>query len=129
MRSGVIAAVLIIIIIVAVVLAVRGSSRGGPGAVPKDVLERERPVFNLTDKTVEKATTKQWEQEWKVDPEAENYRVHAGKRYAPVMTCHSCGKETAEMPMKANEDPAETDKRRAEYKCPLCGGPAYPPMM
>jgi len=124
MRSGVVAAILIIVIIVAVVYTV---TRGGGGdvSVPDEIRNKPRLAFDLEAKKVVEFTTWEWEKKMKDDPEAVGYKIKGGKRYAPVITCASCGKQTAAAPIPPDVDPEKESEILRNYKCPLCGKPAY----
>ena len=129
MKTGTIV-ILAIIVIGALVIGLDRMDVIGGTSVPNEVLLRPQEVINVETLELTTVTTGDWEQKFKVDT-ATGYKIDGeGQKLAVPMTCHACGEKIPPAPMPGNiDDPEQHERIMMEYRCPKCGGRAYPPMM
>jgi hypothetical protein len=123
MKTNQVVAVVVLVVVIAGAVVIVGRQMAGPGGPPEQVLAQQveliavdapHEVKKFTNKELMGATT---------DP-ATSYRALAGRKWAPVITCNACKKPVPAAPVRAD---GTGPLKLLQYKCPLCGNPAYPP--
>ena len=123
-----IAAIIALGAIVAVIIVARNVERRPEPSGLSEALNEPVRVFDLARQQVVEMRRGRWTTEL-VEDMATGYRSDptTGEKFAPVIVCASCGRETAEAPFPRSPEasPDEVRKILRDYRCPLCDGPAY----
>jgi len=115
--------VLILVVVVAVILTVTRMRRAPKAG--SEVTGRKISVMDVESRQMVEVTVGDWEQKFKTDP-ATGYKLdERGRKLARPITCASCGKMIPPAPRKIGAGPEAEEKMLREYKCPICGKPAY----
>jgi len=125
-KKTIVAIVLVVIIVAAVIIIVTSGKKGAPSGVAEKGLKQPRRVMVVSTREIVNMTEGEW-QKLQIDP-ATGYRVDdQGRKLAIPIKCISCGKEIppAPIPKATGDQPPREELRKWEYKCPICGKPAY----
>ena len=120
-KKTVIVVVAVVVIVVAIVLAIRGS-RGKP---PTGVQGQPKEVVVVGTNEVTTVSVGDWAK-MPVDDET-GYRRDGNRLLSEPHICISCGAKIPQVPMPKVKpgEPMRMEIRMYEYKCPVCGKPAY----